>query len=189
MGVSASRMDDMPLIPQVRKRLLLLIPSSLWNMAVQDDGTIFWFPFLRKPTFEMKWGREAAQTHSGGQNTGPDQIWPEIRAEQITASQFPKNTPANWSQGHSLPPLRAGNVPSSRDFPHPYIVHISWVTTAAYANMLTLMHRCRSWFAIRAQCLFVSSDRHRHGNAQRCLDCGKDERQPVQEAVKAVWCL
>lgn len=46
LGVSASQMDNMPLIPQVRKRLLLLIPSSLWNIAVHVDGAIFWFLFL-----------------------------------------------------------------------------------------------------------------------------------------------
>lgn len=78
------------------------------------------------------------------------------------------NTLANWAQGCSLTPLRAGNVRSAKDlkrscfalalskheplawtFRCAYIVRMSWGCSraAAYVDMLTLMRRCGSRFA------------------------------------------
>lgn len=105
-------------------------------------------------------------TTGGGQNIGPrpDQIWMEIRAEEITASQRP-TTRRQTGHGDTVSlhwepwmfevqkiyvALAKRELPAWT-FSCAYIVQISWgcsrAAAAVHANMLTLMHRCKSWFA------------------------------------------
>lgn len=127
-------MDGMPLIPQVKKLPLLLIPSSLRNTAVHADGyyLLVSIPLIAAVRDETQQERSAADV-SFSCSSGA--VRRRRRTENIEASarsdldgdqgrgdySLPasNDTSANWARGRSLPPLRAGNVRSAKDLQRP----------------------------------------------------------------------